>query len=69
MISRKNMLDAALTLPPQERVNLVNDIWDSVAEHADRLILTAAQESELDACFREHVADPARGEDRATTKA
>ena len=68
MISRKNMLDAALTLPPQERVNLVNDIWDSVAEHPDDLKLTAAQECELDDCFREYLADPKAGDNWATSR-
>jgi len=69
MISRKTVLDAALTLPPDERQDLVKEIWDSPAEHPDTLKLTPAQEEELERCWREYLADRGGGDDWAATKA
>jgi putative addiction module component (TIGR02574 family) len=61
ILSRKNMLDAALTLPPQERADLVKEIWDSLADDAQELKLTAAQEQELERCWQAYLADPKAG--------
>jgi putative addiction module component (TIGR02574 family) len=68
MISRQTMLNAALTLPPQERVDLVNEIWDSLATDPVPLKLTAAQEAELERCWRDYLADPKAGDDWPTTR-
>lgn len=69
MITRKEMLDAAKTLPPDERADLVKDIWDSLAAHPETVKLTEAQERELDQCWQEYQANPTAGDDWATTKA
>ena len=69
MISRKAMLDAAMTLPPDERADLVKEIWDSIATHAEAVRLTDAQVRELELCWQEYEANPAAGDDWATTKA
>ena len=69
MISRRAMLDAAMTLPPDERADLVKEIWDSLAMHREAVKLTESQEEELEQCWREYQVDPTAGDDWATTKA
>ncbi len=69
MIDRKMVLDAALTLPPRERADLVKEIWDSLGENPQTIELTKAQEQELDRCWKAYLADPRGGQDWATTKA
>jgi len=68
MINRQAVLDAALTLPPEERADLVKEIWDSLARDPGALKLTPAQEAELERCWQAYLADPKAGEDWATTK-
>ena len=46
----------ALTIP--ERVQLVEDIWDSIAEAPETLELTPAQRAELDRRLEEHRQSP-----------
>ena len=43
-----------------ERIELVEDIWDSIAEESDRLPLTDAQRAELDRRRALYEADPER---------
>ena len=69
MINRQTMLDAALTLPPGERADLVKDIWDSLATDPAALKLTKAQERELERCWQDYLANPKAGDDWPTTKA
>lgn len=45
-------------LPIPERIQLVEDIWDSIAEDARTLPLTDEQRAELDRRWAEHEADP-----------
>ena len=45
-----------LSIP--ERLELVEDIWDSIAQDADALPLTAEQRAELDRRWAEHERDP-----------
>ena len=47
----------ALTIP--ERVQLVEDIWDSILEDPQEIPLTAAQKREVDRRRRAHKQDPA----------
>lgn len=69
MISRQAVLEAAIALPPEERAGLVKDIWDSLAASDEPVRLTDAQERELEQCWQEYLANPAAGDDWATTKA
>lgn len=51
-------LEEIRKLPVEERLQLVEDIWDTIVnEHAD-LPLTPAQEKELDRRLAAHRADP-----------
>lgn len=45
-------------LPIPERLQLVEDIWNSIAEDAKVLPLTDAQRAELDRRWAEHERDP-----------
>lgn len=69
MINRDKMLEAALTLPPDERADLVKEIWDSLATHREAVRLTEAQEQELERCWQAYLANPKAGDDWSTTKA
>jgi putative addiction module component (TIGR02574 family) len=42
------LLKKATSLPVPDRIRLVEDIWDSIAEEPDDAPLTAAQKRELD---------------------
>ena len=42
----------------QDRLTLVQEIWDSIAAEADQVPLTAAQRSELERRLAAHAADP-----------
>lgn len=47
------------SLPIEERIELVEEIWDSIAEDTSRgLPLTVEQQSELDRRYAEHLAHP-----------
>jgi putative addiction module component (TIGR02574 family) len=41
-----------------DRLRLVEEIWDSIAEDTETLPLTAEQRAELDRGWAEHEADP-----------
>ena len=45
-------------LPVEERLALVEDIWDSIAADSAALPLTDAQRAELDRRLAEHEANP-----------
>jgi putative addiction module component (TIGR02574 family) len=56
------MADAARDyrkLPIAERIRLVEDIWDSIAEDAAALPLSDELRTELDRRWKEHEQDPA----------
>lgn len=49
-------------LPISERIQLVEDIWDSIAEEVtDQLSLSAEERLELHRRLADHQADPATG--------
>ncbi len=48
-----------LSIP--ERIELVEDLWDSIAANSDSLVLTEAQAAELDRRLAAHDADPDEG--------
>jgi putative addiction module component (TIGR02574 family) len=47
-----------LKLSPAERIQLAQDLWDSIAEEDDALPLTDEQRAELDRRMAEHARDP-----------
>lgn len=47
-----------LNLSVKERLDLVEEIWDSIAANPDAIQLTPAQIDELDRRKREHLKDP-----------
>lgn len=56
-----SLLDDINRLGISERIQLVEDLWDSVAMGAAELPLTDAQREELDRRLALHHANPARG--------
>ncbi len=51
-------IEELLKLSVAERIQLVEDLWDSIATDADAYPLTEAQKAELDRRLAEHEADP-----------
>ncbi len=51
-------IEELLKLSVAERIQLVEDLWDSIAADADDFPLTDAQKAELDRRLEEHEADP-----------
>ncbi len=54
-------LSEVLNLPPEERLRLVESIWDSIAQFPEALELTEAQKLELDRRLESYEADPNAG--------
>ena len=48
-------------LSRSERLQLVQDLWDSIAEEPESVPVTEAQEAELDRRLEAHRDDPAAG--------
>lgn len=53
--------DPLLTLPIQERIRLVEDIWDSIAADQDALPVTDEQKRELDRRLEAYKKDGNKG--------
>lgn len=51
-------IEEILNLAVKERLELIEEIWDSIATHPEAVPLTAAQRKELDRRRREHRRDP-----------
>jgi putative addiction module component (TIGR02574 family) len=62
-MNAKAILKAARDLPIRERVALVQDIWNTIAEQPDQLELTAAERRLLN----ERIADDRRHPERAVS--
>ena len=54
-------LSEVLNLPLEERLRLVESIWDSIAQFPEALELTEAQRLELDRRLESYEADPNAG--------
>jgi putative addiction module component (TIGR02574 family) len=54
-------LSEMLKLPLEERLRLVESIWDSIAEFPEALKLTQAQKKELDRRLESYESDPSSG--------
>jgi putative addiction module component (TIGR02574 family) len=50
-----------LRLSVSERIQLVEEIWDSIAAHPERLPVTGAQQAELDRRLADYRANPGQG--------
>jgi putative addiction module component (TIGR02574 family) len=60
MNKAKSLLAELLKLSPAERIQLAQDLWDSVAASPERMpALTAAQLTEIERRLIEHARDPA----------
>ena len=55
-------LDQILDLPPAERVEIAQEIWESVFDHPENLPLTQAQKDELERRWRAFKRNPDEGE-------
>ncbi len=56
-LARKDILSLSIA----ERIELVGDIWDSIAEVPEAVVLTVAQKAELDERLDAYHQDPAAG--------
>jgi putative addiction module component (TIGR02574 family) len=56
-------------LPLSDRLDLVEQIWDSIVEDERQFQLTDAQKAELDRRLAAHEASPGRGNSWETVKA
>jgi putative addiction module component (TIGR02574 family) len=54
-------LNELLKLPVDERLRLIDALWESLRESPDALELTPAQREELDRRWRAYQADPDAG--------
>jgi putative addiction module component (TIGR02574 family) len=57
------------SLPIAQRLDLVEQIWDSIIDDQAHVGLTEAQKAELDRRLAEHAAAPDRGDSWANVKA
>lgn len=56
-LARKDILNLSIA----ERIELVGDIWDSIAEVPEAVVLTETQKAELDARLDAYHQDPTAG--------
>jgi putative addiction module component (TIGR02574 family) len=56
----KALLDELMQLTPAERLELAQELWDSVPDETDDFELTPEQKTELDRRMAEHERDPSR---------
>ncbi|MFT3907413.1 MAG: addiction module protein [Steroidobacteraceae bacterium] len=62
-------LSDVLELPVEERLELVGNIWDSIAQVPDAVELTDSQRAELDRRLEAYRRDPSAGSPWAEVKA
>ena len=56
---RSELWAELMELTPEERIELVEDLWDSIAQQ-DMPPLTPEQKQKLDRRYAEHLRDPSR---------
>jgi putative addiction module component (TIGR02574 family) len=56
-MGRAELWSELMKLTPDERIELVEDLWDSIAQH-EMPPLTTEQKEELDRRYAEHLRDP-----------
>lgn len=64
----QQIVEAFRRLPPDERVRLVEELWDEVARELEREPLSEAQQRLLDERIRQHQEHPADVEDWETAR-
>ena len=69
MTTSERIISEALTLPPTDRLTVLEHLWDSLAETPDALGLSDAQRPELDRRIEEMDANPSAGIPWADVKA
>ena len=57
----KNLINDVLALPPSDRLELVQRLWDSLLDDPDSLPLTEAQKKELDRRYEDYLRNPDEG--------
>lgn len=50
-----------IKLPINQRIKLVEDIWDSITENPEKVTLTESQKEELDRRYEEYLKNPPLG--------
>jgi putative addiction module component (TIGR02574 family) len=68
-MTRESLLAEALRLNSDERLQLVEDLWDSISEVPDAVALTAEQVALLESRLKAHRTDPAGASDWEEVKA
>ena len=58
----RSPLDEILELPTAQRVEIAQEIWESVFEHPDDVFHTSAQKEELERRWRAFEENPDEGE-------
>ncbi len=56
-MGRAELWSELMKLTPTERIDLVQDLWDSIAQH-DLPPLSEEEKAELDRRYAEHLRDP-----------
>lgn len=64
----QQIVEAFRRLPADERVRLVEELWDEVARDFERLPLSEAQQHLLDERIRQHQENPADVQDWETAR-
>jgi putative addiction module component (TIGR02574 family) len=59
-VNKTTLLVEIMRLSPDERRQLIDEIWDTLPLEADDFELTEAQKAELDRRLEEHERDPSR---------
>lgn len=68
-MSKKVSISDVLELTPAERLQLVEEIWDSIASVPESVEVTEAQRQELDRRLEAFRADPTAGDPWEVVKA
>jgi putative addiction module component (TIGR02574 family) len=58
----RSPVDQILQLPADQRVEIAQQIWESVFEHPERVVLTDAQREELERRWHAFEQNPDEGE-------
>ena len=59
-MNRNISVDDLLALPPAERIQIVEALWDSIAAEPDSVPVTDAQKREIEARLEDYRRDPGK---------
>jgi putative addiction module component (TIGR02574 family) len=57
-MSHAELMDQIDTLPVDEKLRLVEEIWGRIAAHPDRLLVPDSHSAEVERRLKDHIADP-----------